>query len=307
MIANSILITGEILDEENKMVEGTLKQKQDLNSAVWVVNAFDGNGGLGEMDSRNETKSRESCSYEVDVLEDRSINGPSFRRSKSFNGKMIPSNSDQEDSAVEPMSPLSPNDISTNANPKVEAYDTIVTSEEEGYVSTDNYTDETNSKINRRSILQFIFQHLTVYPHSYNAYKYSLAITVVLLGAYPLYSIGDYGYNTFRVFYFLIAVTSTIFSTYWDYVMDWGLFQKDSKYPYLRPRLLYDNPSSVGIYYYYFAIVINPLLRSMWTLSFTPWGIGRQSFLAVFELGRRMIWTSLRLEYYHLQNRKSVM
>ena len=41
----------------------------------------------------------------------------------------------------------------------------------------------------------------------------------------------------------LVSVNAAIFSTYWDLVIDWGLFQKNSKNRWLRDKLLVPHKS----------------------------------------------------------------
>jgi hypothetical protein len=169
---------------------------------------------------------------------------------------------------------------------------------------SENGDDEVDVKEVHACKTNIVFRYLTVYPHSYNALKYTFSMLVIYLGAYPMYTEDEPGYRGFFIAYVVLAVLSTLYSTWWDYIMDWGLMRSDSKYALLRPVLLYASNRSVGVWYYYFALIINPLLRGMWTLSFTPWG--KMPLFAFFELGRRFILTTLRLEYFQLQHQQGL-
>ncbi|XP_047306966.1 phosphate transporter PHO1 homolog 7-like [Impatiens glandulifera] len=96
---------------------------------------------------------------------------------------------------------------------------------------------------------------------------------------------------------------ATIFVMYWDIVIDWGLFQKNSKNKWLRDELVIPHKSV-----YYVASVLNLLLRFAWmqtVLKFELPFMHRQLMLAVIaalEIIRRGIWNFFRLENEHLNN-----
>ncbi|KAD4887974.1 hypothetical protein R6Q59_034927 [Mikania micrantha] len=97
---------------------------------------------------------------------------------------------------------------------------------------------------------------------------------------------------------------ATIFSTYWDIVMDWGLLCKNSENPWLRDKLIL--PSK---YIYFIAMVLNVILRLAWmqtVLDFheAPF-LHRNALIAIvasLEIIRRGIWNFFRLENEHLNN-----
>ncbi|KAL8038585.1 hypothetical protein ABFX02_11G117300 [Erythranthe guttata] len=97
---------------------------------------------------------------------------------------------------------------------------------------------------------------------------------------------------------------TTIYNTYWDIVMDWGLFQRKSKNNFLRNKLLIQYKSV-----YYVAIVVNILLRLVWmqlVLDFNelPF-LHRRAMVTVvacLEILRRGIWNFFRLENEHFNN-----
>jgi hypothetical protein len=66
------------------------------------------------------------------------------------------------------------------------------------------------------------------------------------------------------------------------------------------------------LWLYYSAIILNFLLRALWTMSLIPQGSSESytkldqlaPFLAMFELLRRCIWSCFRLELEHLNLNK---
>ncbi|XP_073144667.1 phosphate transporter PHO1 homolog 9-like isoform X2 [Henckelia pumila] len=89
---------------------------------------------------------------------------------------------------------------------------------------------------------------------------------------------------------------TTIFNTYWDIVMDWGLLQRKARNPWLRDKLLISNRAI-----YFAAIVLNILLRLVWmqlVLDFheAPF-LHRRAMIALvacLEILRRGIWNFFR-------------
>ncbi|PIN10838.1 putative small molecule transporter [Handroanthus impetiginosus] len=97
---------------------------------------------------------------------------------------------------------------------------------------------------------------------------------------------------------------TTIYSTYWDIVIDWGLLRRDARNPWLRDKLLISNKAV-----YYVAIVVNIILRLAWmqlVLDFheAPF-LHRRAMVAIvacLEILRRGIWNFFRLENEHFNN-----
>ncbi|XP_073130692.1 phosphate transporter PHO1 homolog 9-like [Henckelia pumila] len=110
------------------------------------------------------------------------------------------------------------------------------------------------------------------------------------------------------MFWKIMAASSsgvtTVFNTYWDIVMDWGLLQKKARNPWLRDELLISNRAV-----YFVAIVVNILLRLVWmqlVLDFNeaPF-LHRRTMIALvacLEILRRGIWNFFRLENEHFNN-----
>ncbi|KAI7731336.1 hypothetical protein M8C21_011221, partial [Ambrosia artemisiifolia] len=97
---------------------------------------------------------------------------------------------------------------------------------------------------------------------------------------------------------------ATIFSTYWDLVMDWGLLCRNSENPWLRDKLILPSKSV-----YFIAMVLNVVLRLAWmqtVLDFQEASFLHRNALtaivASLEIIRRGIWNFFRLENEHLNN-----
>ncbi|KAK9054015.1 hypothetical protein SSX86_025090 [Deinandra increscens subsp. villosa] len=97
---------------------------------------------------------------------------------------------------------------------------------------------------------------------------------------------------------------ATIFNTYWDVVMDWGLLCRNSENPWLRDKLILPSTSI-----YFIAMVLNVILRLAWMQTVlnvheTPF-LHRNAVIAVIaclEIIRRGLWNFFRLENEHLNN-----
>jgi hypothetical protein len=131
-----------------------------------------------------------------------------------------------------------------------------------------------------------------VWPYSYNALRYLLNICVVVFGAYPPTDPLGVAYMSW---YIPLSVIASLYGCYWDIWCDFKLMQCDSTRPLLRDKILYEGNEG----FYYFVLVIDPILRFMWTLSFTPYG-GHPFFL-LFEIVRRSLWACLRMELGYIQ------
>ncbi|KAI8541671.1 hypothetical protein RHMOL_Rhmol08G0080300 [Rhododendron molle] len=138
------------------------------------------------------------------------------------------------------------------------------------------------------------------YMHALNGLKYfSIIVAVVMRTGNDL----KWGI-TWRIMAAASSGVATIFSTYWDIVIDWGLLRRNSKNPWLREKLLISNRSV-----YFVAIVLNAILRLAWMQSVL--GFYEAPFLhrtavtaivASLEIIRRGIWNFFRLENEHLNN-----
>ncbi|GFP98201.1 phosphate transporter pho1 homolog 9 [Phtheirospermum japonicum] len=137
--------------------------------------------------------------------------------------------------------------------------------------------------------------------HGLNALKY--LSTIVALVMRTLYDLNR-GNNFWRILAASASGVTTIYNTYWDIVIDWGLLRRDAKNPWLRDKLLLSNKAV-----YFVAIVVNILLRLVWmqlVLDFheAPFLHGKAmvAIVACLEIIRRGIWNFFRLENEHFNN-----
>lgn len=102
-----------------------------------------------------------------------------------------------------------------------------------------------------------------------------------------------------QVLWLYTVTINTIYSFLWDVLMDWGLcMQSNSKYPFLRDKLLYGSPAV-----YYLAIIGDLALRLCWSLKLSSHLQHHASGLAfiflfeILEVFRRFVWNFFRVEW----------
>ncbi|KAL0421027.1 UNVERIFIED_CONTAM: Phosphate transporter [Sesamum latifolium] len=133
----------------------------------------------------------------------------------------------------------------------------------------------------------------------YNGLKY--LSTIVAVCARTAYTLNRGA--TWKLVAWIASIIATIYSTYWDIVMDWGLFQRGSKNRWLRDKLLIPHKTV-----YFVAIVLNVLLRLAWmqtVMNISIFSLHRQTMVALvasLEIIRRGLWNFFRLENEHLNN-----
>jgi len=145
-------------------------------------------------------------------------------------------------------------------------------------------------------------------PNLANALKYAMSQTVTLFGAFhPLYMLHnrnqDAVFNYFQLFWIILFISSSLYSFWWDVVMDWGLGQRE--YQFLGPRLMFPARST-----YYAVMAVDLVLRFLWVLTLIPPQSGASFELPQYltavsmglELTRRTIWGFFRLENEHRSN-----
>ncbi|XP_058736386.1 phosphate transporter PHO1 homolog 9-like [Vicia villosa] len=136
--------------------------------------------------------------------------------------------------------------------------------------------------------------------HGLNALKYISTIIAVILRT-------SSESHTGLVWKILAATSSsiaTVYNTYWDFVMDWGLLVRGSRNPWLRDKLLVPYKSV-----YFVSMAVNVILRFAWMQSVL--GIkdapllhktALTAIITCLEILRRGIWNFFRLENEHLHN-----
>ncbi|KIM89689.1 hypothetical protein PILCRDRAFT_193808 [Piloderma croceum F 1598] len=103
------------------------------------------------------------------------------------------------------------------------------------------------------------------------------------------------------VLWCLFGAVYSIYACTWDFLMDWSFFKPRSRYPLLRPDLVYTNE----IPFYYFTLVSNVLIRFIWVFYIPERGpsITLRTFIGgMLEMLRRWQWNFFRLENEHLGN-----
>ncbi|XP_014506876.1 phosphate transporter PHO1 homolog 3 isoform X1 [Vigna radiata var. radiata] len=133
----------------------------------------------------------------------------------------------------------------------------------------------------------------------YNGLKYFLTIAAVCLRTADTLD----GGTRWKVMAWIFSISTAIFSTYWDIVIDWGLLQRHSRNRWLRDKLLIPQKSV-----YFAAMVLNVLLRFAWLqtiLNFNFSFLHRQAMISIvasLEIIRRGMWNFFRVENEHLNN-----
>jgi hypothetical protein len=107
------------------------------------------------------------------------------------------------------------------------------------------------------------------------------------------------GFSVYEFFWLLSQTTTTLGTWLWDVIVDWGLFQNRNG---LRRHLLFRR----HVWVYYTAIVLDLVLRFLWTVSLLPQATAGplykfqfrvRFFTPPLELFRRSVWSWLRLEH----------
>jgi len=143
-------------------------------------------------------------------------------------------------------------------------------------------------------------------PHLANALKYSFGLTdVVLVYLKAFYSTDIVMFDYIWFVYIGNKIIQTLFSFYWDIVMDWGLVTL--KFGFIpvwsRARMLYTYR-----FVYILAMVEDFILRFTWLYALVLKQyllLPDQSIvtiLATLEIIRRIIWNCFRVENEHVNN-----
>jgi hypothetical protein len=141
---------------------------------------------------------------------------------------------------------------------------------------------------------RYLYEAQTYYhPQAINAGKYLSSIIVIELSYAYKFLGGQLVY-----LWVVAAFFSSCYSFAWDLTRDWGLLRSDSKYRFLRQKLVYKSPKL-----YYWAIVSNLVLRFTWILSISPNIVNETirpelftMILGMAEVFRRSQWNVLRME-----------
>ncbi|AMD20001.1 HCL150Cp [Eremothecium sinecaudum] len=155
------------------------------------------------------------------------------------------------------------------------------------------------------------------FPHLLNAGKYSFGILYSL--ALCTYRISmrseSMSLVTYRTLFIVIASLNSIYTSVWDLVMDWSLFQLHSQNLFLRDDLYLAGKRDwqTGKYpkrkksFYYICMIVDVLIRFQWIVyAITTTQIQQSAvtsfILAAVEVFRRFIWVIFRVENEHVAN-----
>lgn len=136
------------------------------------------------------------------------------------------------------------------------------------------------------------------FPHLANMCKYTASTLYYMsLSLYRIETVAKY--KALLIFW---ATVNSLYSIVWDIVMDWSLFQFDSKYFLLRDEITFKKPEI-----YYSAIIVDIILRFQWIFyALFPKQIQQSAItsfcIAIAEIVRRFIWIFFRMENEHATN-----
>lgn len=130
------------------------------------------------------------------------------------------------------------------------------------------------------------------FPHLLNSGKYSVTI---LYNMFLSFARIESGSETYRSLFITFALINSIYTSFWDILMDFSLG------PGLRPVLAYPK------WTYYTIMCLDPLMRLNWVLYAIYWNQKEQSaqvsfVVALIELLRRHLWIYFRVENDHCTN-----
>ncbi|GAB7347012.1 hypothetical protein MBLNU459_g3160t1 [Dothideomycetes sp. NU459] len=137
-----------------------------------------------------------------------------------------------------------------------------------------------------------------VFPHLVNGGKYTA--TIMYYVSLSLYRIAKT--SELRAFFIFCATINSVYCSVWDIVMDWSLVDPYAKHRFLRTTLGFKYT-----WWYYGAMLIDPIIRFNWIFYAIYLHDAQHStlvsfFVAFTEVLRRGIWTLFRVENEHCTN-----
>ena len=153
-----------------------------------------------------------------------------------------------------------------------------------------------------------------VFPHIANSGKYlctvlyymTLSIYRIEKGALqvqdPKNDALPRGVLTAKAFFIFFATLNSIYVSLWDVLIDWSLGHANAEWPLLREPLGFNWPVA-----YYFAMVVDPLIRFNWIFLIVLSDELQRSAMTPFiisltEILRRAFWALFRVENEHMTN-----
>lgn len=136
------------------------------------------------------------------------------------------------------------------------------------------------------------------FPNLANAAKY--IFTILQYASLSQYRIqrGSERMESFRAAFIVCATLNTLYASTWDLLIDWSLLDFYAPHRFLRVQLAFKRA-----WWYYIAIVADPLLRFGWLLYLFP-DKAQYTALLIFgnnllEIARRSMWILFRVENEH--------
>lgn len=136
------------------------------------------------------------------------------------------------------------------------------------------------------------------FPHLLNCGKYFA--TIMFYSSLSIYRL-DQKPSTKAVF-IMFATINSIYTSFWDIYYDWSLGDPHAKHRFLRKELAYKK-----IWWYYAAMVVDPILRFNWVLyTVIPLQLQHSAVtsfgVSILEVCRRGFWSLFRVENEHCTN-----
>lgn len=133
------------------------------------------------------------------------------------------------------------------------------------------------------------------FPHLVNFGKY--ACTILYYMSLSIFRLNKT--TELRAFFIFCATINAVYCSVWDIVMDWSLMDPYAKHPFLRSTLGFKRA-----WWYYAAMVIDPIIRFNWIFYAIYWQDLQHSsivsfFVAFTEVLRRGMWQLFRVENEH--------
>jgi len=147
------------------------------------------------------------------------------------------------------------------------------------------------------------------FTHLGNALKYLTSILVTMWSTLDkIYQDPNdngitHGFTIFGYIWIVFAAFSSLYGSFWDLRMDWGLLDFKSPNWMLRKEICYSR------WVYYVAMGVNIVLRISWVMLISPkfFSITANKDVILFavscaEVLRRGIWNLIRMENEHMNN-----
>ena len=136
------------------------------------------------------------------------------------------------------------------------------------------------------------------FPHLLNGGKYTA--TILFNATLSIHRMDSR--TSTKAVYITFGIINGIYTSFWDIYYDWSLGDPHAKHPFLRKELGYKK-----VWWYYTAMVIDPILRNNWVLyTIIPLQLQHSAVtsfcVSLTEILRRGMWSVFRVENEHCTN-----